>query len=423
MWKLFHSDIYENLLMALDTLRQHKLRSLLTILGVVVGTMTVIVIAAFVSGIDDRVSKEIESFGTNSIYAYRFDPGFNINPSAEERMRKPLSYEDALAVGAQCPSVAHVAPFISPVDFLGGPFVERINVRHRDIEMTNATVQGTLAAYFKMGVTSVAEGRYFTDEEDARRADVAVIGRDVANTLFPFSGALDRKILINGRDYRVVGVLAERETFLVGAEDPNNENKAVYLPYLTVKGLYPDADDNFIMAQAQPGKLKEALEEVREVLRRRRRVPSGAPDNFGVSTSDQIIEQFGAITGGVFALMVAISSVGLLIGGIGVMNIMLVSVTERTKEIGVRKAIGARRRDIVTQFLIEAATLTGLGGVLGILLGSGVALLIQTVMPTHIPLWAPVTGFVVSVALGVGFGLWPAWKAARLNPIDALRYE
>ena len=423
MWKLFHSDIYENLLMALDTLRQHKLRSLLTILGVVVGTMTVIVIAAFVSGIDDRVSKEIESFGTNSIYAYRFDPGFNINPSAEERMRKPLSYEDALALAAQCPSVAHVAPFISPVDFLGGPFSERINVRHRDIEMTNATVQGTLAAYFKMGVTNVAEGRYFTDDEDARRADVAVIGSDVANTLFPFSGAVDRKILINGRDYRVVGVLAERETFLVGAEDPNNENKAVYLPYLTVKGLYPDVDDNFILAQARPGQLKEALEEVREVLRRRRRVPSGAPDNFGVSTSDQIIEQFGAITGGVFALMVAISSVGLLIGGIGVMNIMLVSVTERTKEIGVRKAIGARRRDIVTQFLIEAATLTGLGGVLGILLGSGVALLIQTVMPTHIPLWAPVTGFVVSVALGVGFGLWPAWKAARLNPIEALRYE
>ena len=245
----------------------------------------------------------------------------------------------------------------------------------------------------------------------------------MANTLFPYTNALDQAIMINGRDYRVVGVLTERETFLVGAEDPNNENKAVYLPYLTIKKLYPDVDDNFIMAQAQPGKMREALEEVREVLRRRRRIPSRAPDNFGISTSDQILEQFGAITGGVFALMVAISSVGLLIGGIGVMNIMLVSVTERTKEIGVRKAIGARRRDIITQFLIEAATLTGLGGVLGILFGSAIALLIQTVMPTYIPLWAPVVGFVVSVVLGVGFGLWPAWKAARLNPIEALRYE
>ncbi len=421
--KFFRSDLYENLRMALDTLRTNKLRSFLTILGVVVGTMTVIVIAAFVAGIGSRVEKEIESFGTNSIYAYKFDPGFNINPSAEERMRKPLSYEDALALKTECPSVTHVAPFISPVDFIGGPFAERVKVRRREIEMSNATVQGTLPDYFRMGVATIAEGRYFGDEENARRADVAVIGRDVANTLFPFAEAVDEEITINGRGYRVIGVLAERETFLVGAEDPNNENKAVYLPYLTIKQLYPDVDDNFVMAQAAPGTMREAVEEVREVLRKRRKVPFDKPDNFGLSTSDQIIEQFGAITGGVFALMVAISGVGLLIGGIGVMNIMLVSVTERTREIGVRKAIGARRRDIVTQFLIEAATLTGLGGVLGILLGSGIALLIQTFMPTHIPLWAPVVGFAVSVGLGLGFGLWPAWKAARLDPIEALRYE
>ena len=417
------NDVYENLKMALDTLWQHKLRSLLTILGVVIGTMTVIVIAAFVSGIEARVSKEIESFGTNSVYAYRFDPGFNFNPSAEERMRKPLSYEDALAIQAECPSVTLVAPFMSPVDFTAGPFTERVNVRHREIEMTNATVQGTLPAYFNMGVTTVREGRFFTDEENARRADVVVIGGDVANTLFPFREALDQEIMINGRNYRVVGVLAERETFLVGAEDPNNENKAVYLPYLTVKKLYPDVEDNFIMAQAAPGKMKEAQEEIREVLRKRRKVAFNKPDNFGIQTSNQIIEQFSAITGGVFALMVAISSVGLLVGGIGVMNIMLVSVTERTREIGVRKAIGARRRDIVVQFLIEAATLTGLGGVLGIIFGSLIALAIQTIMPTYIPLWSPIVGFGVSVALGVGFGLWPAWKAARLNPIEALRYE
>ena len=420
---LFRSDVYENLLMALDTLWQHKLRSFLTILGVVVGTMTVIVIAAFVSGIDARVSKEIESFGTNSVYAYKFDPGFNFNPSAEERMRKPLSYEDALAVAAECPSISYVAPFMSPVDFTAGPFTERVNVRHREIEMTNATVQGSLPAYFRMGVTTVAEGRYFTEEENTRRAEVAVIGSDVANTLFPFTGALEREVMIDGRNYRVVGVLAERETFLVGAEDPNNENKAVYLPYLTLKQLYPDVDDNFIMAQARPGQMAQAMEEMREVLRKRRKVPFDKPDNFGLQTSDEIIEQFGAITGGVFALMVAISSTGLLIGGIGVMNIMLVSVTERTKEIGVRKAVGARRRDIIIQFLIEAATLTGLGGVVGIVLGILIALAIQTVMPTYIPLWAPIVGFAVSVGLGVSFGLWPAWKAARLNPIEALRYE
>ncbi|HKZ01758.1 MAG TPA: FtsX-like permease family protein, partial [Pyrinomonadaceae bacterium] len=181
--------------------------------------------------------------------------------------------------------------------------------------------------------------------------------------------------------------------------------------------------DNFVMAQARVGQMQQAVEEIRELLRRRRKVPFGAADNFGISTSEQILNQFGAITGGIFALMVAISSVGLLIGGIGVMNIMLVSVTERTKEIGVRKAIGARRKDIVIQFLIEAATLTGLGGVLGILVGSVIALAIKTIMPTYIPLWSPVVGFAVSVGLGVAFGLWPAWKAARLDPIDALRYE
>ena len=421
--KLFGSSFLENVRMGLDTLWQHKLRSFLTVLGVVIGTMTVIVIAAFVSGIDKRVAKEIESFGTNSIYVYRFDPGFNFNPSAEERMRKPLSYEDAVAIGTECPSVIYSAAFMSPVDFFGGPFTERVYVRYRDIEMKNAAVQGASPSYFKMGVTNIAEGRYYTDEENALHANVVVIGNDVANTLFPFSKALDQNVSINGRLYRVIGVLAPRDIFLIGAEDPNNENKAVYMPYLTLRKLYPDVDDNFVMAQSHPGKMDAAVEEVRDLLRRRRKVAYGAPDNFGISTSDQILTQFGAITGGVFALMVAISSVGLLIGGIGVMNIMLVSVTERTREIGVRKAIGARRRDIVAQFLIEAGTLTGLGGILGIVVGSGLALLIQTLMPTYIPLWAPIVGFVVSVGLGVVFGLWPAWKAARLNPIEALRYE
>jgi putative ABC transport system permease protein len=338
-------------------------------------------------------------------------------------MRKPLSYEDTLAIESECPSVIYAAAFMSPVDFFGGPFTQRVNVRYREIEMTNAAVQGASPSYFKMGVTNIAEGRYFTDEENSRHASVVVIGRDVANTLFPFMDAVDREVTINGRAYRVVGVLAERDVFLVGAEDPNNENKAVYMPYLTLRKLYPDVDDNFVMAQARPGQMQQAVEEIRELLRRRRKVPFGEKDNFGISTSEQIISQFGAITGGVFALMVAISSVGLLIGGIGVMNIMLVSVTERTREIGVRKAIGARKRDIVLQFLIEATTLTGLGGVLGIIVGSLIALGIKAFMPTYIPLWSPVVGFVVSVGLGVIFGLWPAWKAARLNPIEALRYE
>ena len=419
----FKGHLFENIRMGLDTLWQHKLRSFLTVLGVVIGTMTVIVIAAFVSGIDQRVSREIESFGTNTIYIYKFDPGFNFDPTSEERMRKPLSYDDCLAMAAECPSVANAAAFMSPVDFFGGPFTERVNVRYRQIEMKSAAVQGASPAYFRMGVTTIGEGRYFNEEENTLHSSVVVIGRDVANTLFPFSNAVDQLLTINGRNYRVVGVLAERDIFLIGAEDPNNENKAVYMPYLTMRKLYPEVDDNFVIAQARTGQMNEAVEEIRELLRRRRKVAYGAPDNFGISTSEQILKQFAAITGGVFALMVAISSVGLLIGGIGVMNIMLVSVKERTREIGVRKAIGARRRDIVVQFLIEAGTLTGVGGLLGIIVGCGLALLIQTIMPTYIPLWAPIVGFVVSVALGLVFGLWPAWKASRLNPIEALRYE
>jgi putative ABC transport system permease protein len=420
------SDFRENVWMALDTLWQHKLRSFLTILGVVIGTMTVIVIAAFVSGIDARVAKEIESFGTNSIYIYKFNPGFTFAPTYEERTRKPLKYEDYKSIEAECPSLLNVSLFISPVnmiDFENGPMTQRVHIRYRDTEMSNATVQGTMPAYFRMGVTEVEEGRVFNEADNETRADIAVIGRDVANTLFPDLAPLDKEITINARQYRVVGVLKKRETFIVGGDDPNNENKGVYLPYATLMKIYPHLEDHFIMAQAAPGKMDQAVDEIRGVLRKRRKVAYSQPDNFGISTSDNIITQFKSITSGVFLLMVAISSVGLLVGGIGVMNIMLVSVTERTREIGVRKAIGARQTDIIFQFLIEAATLTGMGGVLGILLGWVTAEIVKLMMPTFVPLWAPIIGFVVSVALGVGFGLWPAWKASRLDPIEALRYE
>src|SRR6185369_8060014 len=304
------AEIVENIRIAFVTLRTNPLRSFLTVLGIVIGTTTVIVIAAFVSGIDTRVQKEIESFGTNSLYIYKFDAAFNVNPSREERMRKPITYDDGMAIAASCPNVELVAVFLSPMDFTAGPFQERPVIRYRDTEMNNGSLSGCTPDYFRTGSVHIGEGRPFTPAEDARRAQVAVIGIDVANTLLPNLEAVGKSILIKGQPFEVIGVLERRDTFLVSNDDPNNENRSVYIPYDTLHKFYPEADDNFVMAVATKGGMAAATDEVRSVLRQRRNVAYSAPDNFSVTSSDRIIDQFNQIVGGVFALMVAISSVG-----------------------------------------------------------------------------------------------------------------
>ncbi|MEJ7712763.1 MAG: FtsX-like permease family protein [Pyrinomonadaceae bacterium] len=251
---------------------------------------------------------------------------------------------------------------------------------------------------------------------------MAVIGSSVADNFFPFSSPLGETIEIGGREFRIIGLLQKREQF-GGGEGSDDENNVIYMPYEVAKSIKPDSQDLFILAVARAGFIVEAKDQITDTLRRRRQVPFDKPNNFGIATADSIVESFRSIMSGVAIAMVAISSVGLMVGGIGVMNIMLVSVTERTREIGVRKAIGARKRDILWQFLIEAVTLTGLGGLLGLFLGWCVTLIIASFVPSYVPLWAPVAGFVASVGIGLIFGLWPAWKAARLDPIEALRYE
>ncbi len=415
--KLLRSDIYENLKMALSTLRANKLRSFLTVIGVVIGVWTVMAIASIISGIDEAVKKEVESFGTRSIFIAKFEPGIRIGRlSREERMRKELTYDDAMAI-SQLPAVDAAVPFL---DITNNFFGEKLLVTANGKTSSAVQLQGTLPEFERAGTEIIKEGRYFSQFENDSREEVCLIGAMVADNFFPFGSPVDKTLEIGGREFRVVGVLEKRETFLGGDSDQNN---VIYLPFDVARKLKPNADDVFILAVARPGMMEEARDQITDLLRVRRQVPFGQKDNFGMATSESILDQFRAITAGVAIAMVVISSVGLMVGGIGVMNIMLVSVTERTREIGIRKAIGARRKDILWQFLIEAMTLTGMGGLIGLTVGWLTTLLIRLFIPSYVPIWAPIGGFVASVGIGLIFGLWPAWKAARLDPIESLRYE
>ena len=414
---LLRSDIFENLMMALNTLRANKLRSFLTVIGVVIGVWTVMAIASIISGIDTAVRKEVESFGTRSIFIAKFTPGIHIGRlSREERMRKELTYDDAIAI-SKLSEVELAVPFL---DITSNFFGQKILVTGGGKTSANVQLQGTLPEYERAGTEIIQEGRFFSQFENDTNDEVCVIGAQVADDFFPFGSPVDKTIQIAGREFRVVGVLEKREGFLGGDSDENN---VIYLPFDVARKIKPNADDVFVFAVARPGRMEQAKDQITDLLRVRRQVPFGEKDNFGMSTSESILEQFRAITAGVAIAMVVISSVGLMVGGIGVMNIMLVSVTERTREIGVRKAIGAKRRDILWQFLIEAMTLTGVGGLIGLTVGWLTTLLIRIFVPSYVPIWAPIGGFVASVGIGLIFGLWPAWKAARLDPIESLRYE
>ena len=401
--------------LAWDAIRGHKMRSFLTVLGVIIGTGAIIGVGSILTGFDSAVSDAIKGFGTDTIIVTRWEAGVHFgNSSSEEEKRKPITYENARAIEERCPSVDSVGPYL-----FANWGIHRVKYKSNDVYQ--ARIGGTTEGYVASGQADMKFGRFFSEFENQHRVPVVVIGEDVYKTLFATDDPSGKMIEVDGHSYQVVGVMNRPANSFPGQQD-----NRVMLPYWTMRKLNPGAKEHMLMVRAKPGLLPRAMDEVRGVLRQERRVKWNDPDNFGLSTPESMIENFRSVTSVTALVMVVLSSIGLLVGGIGVMNIMLVSVTERTKEIGIRKAVGARRLDIVIQFLTEAIVLTFSGGLLGMLLGwiiSRAARLAFPSLPTTVPMWAALLGIGVSVGVGLFFGLWPATKAARLDPVEALRYE
>jgi putative ABC transport system permease protein len=414
-----HSVIpIETVSIALETIRAHKLRSFLTVLGIVVGVVVVVAIASILAGLRGRIIEIIEEYGTNNIYAYHLTTGpQSAEREREEYSRKPLEAEDAAAIRLRAPAVQEVANVL---------FLRRIDqtIKYHGQTYGEGKVQAVSASYPDVVNISLQEGRFISDADNAHRRDVMVIGVNVAEAMFPdYPSIIGERVELEGKPFEIIGVVEKRKNSFFGK---NEEDNAIFIPFETGRKISPMSKELNLHIRARAGMLAAALDQVEQILRIQRGVKYSEPNNFSLTTTDQIVEQFDDITmyAGLFAI--AVSAIGLLVGGIGVMNIMLVSVTERAREIGVRKAVGARRRDIVQQFLFESMTLTGLGGALGVILAVIVSYIIMFFLPelpASIPMWAVVAGMTVSIAVGLVFGVWPAKKAANLDPIECLRYE
>ncbi|MGB7208525.1 MAG: ABC transporter permease [Pyrinomonadaceae bacterium] len=409
-------DIKESAAMAVDTLRTNKLRSSLTILGVTVGVVTVMFMVSIIQGLNRSFAEQLEAIGTNIIYAVKFDPSFGRQPTQEERMREDLTLEDADVLRAELRSIVGVSP-------LQRTLAE--TVRYKDKQSDTPILIGATPYYEEVHSQYVGRGRFLNDMDLSERANVAVVGKDVVKALFPNEEPIGKEIKIGGRVFHVVGVMGD-----LGSIFGQSRDNSVFIPLTTFRKFwrdipYPLMIYTIVVRPTDRSQVKPVMEEMRDILRRRRGVAADEKNNFFISSQDSLLDIYNQLTGATYLVLTAISAVALMIGGIGVMNIMLVSVTERTKEIGIRKAVGATQMSILSQFLIEAIVLTGIGGVLGLIIGEIASLLMNWLspLPAYVPVWAIFVGIGVSALVGVVFGLYPAWKAARLNPIEALSFE
>lgn len=420
--KLSTSLPKEVLKMSLDSIMSHKFRSGLTILGIVIGVITAIVVASILTGMRQSIVSIVEEYGTNNIYAFHLSTGLG-GSNRDERNRKPLTEADADAILAQSTSIEDIALVAPNIGSWGNGFDDNMVYEGKNYRW--ALCDGVTPNHAEIVNIIVRQGRWITEADNQQRRNVLVVGVNAVEALFPGKEdeAVGKVIRMNGTTWEIIGVIEKRKAGFFGE---NEEDRKIFMPFRTARKAAPLRDAILHIIQAKPGQINEAASEVEGILRQRREVKFGEKNNFDVKTADNFISQFDSIIGGVGAAAIAISCLGLLVGGIGVMNIMLVSVTERTKEIGIRKAIGATRKAIVLQFLLEAMTLTFFGGVIGVIIAVGISNLIMLLIPTipaTVELWMILLSLGVSVGVGLIFGVLPARKAAKLDPIECLRYE